>query len=175
MIAAILIAWLIADLGSGLVHWFEDRYGNPAWPWPLGPLVVAPNIEHHTDQFKLTRSGYIERNATTLVAALPFAALACWFGRWEVAAGFLWLSQANELHSWSHQKCSRPIRILQEIGLLQSPRMHARHHRRPFDQAYCTCTDYLNPILEFVEFWPRLERVIRLLTGIRPRADRERA
>ncbi len=27
-----LSAWLAADLATGAVHWWEDRYGDPAWP-----------------------------------------------------------------------------------------------------------------------------------------------
>jgi len=173
MISCLLIAWLIADFGSGLVHWWEDRYGNPDWPWPLGEHVVRPNLEHHRDQFALTKSGYFERNCTTLVAALPAAGAALYLKCWAVAAGLIWLSQANEIHSWSHQRCSLPIRLLQELGLLQNPRSHAIHHQRPFDQNYCVCTDYLNPILAALDFWPRLERIITALTGIRPRRERE--
>lgn len=168
-------AWLIADLGSGLIHWWEDRYGNPAWPWPWGKHVVAPNIEHHREPFKLTKSGYFERNLTTLLAAAPLALAAAWFGRWPAVAGLLWLSQGNEIHSWAHQKCSKPIRVLQELGLLQSPRVHALHHERPFDSNYCACTDWLNPILEAADFWPRLERIVAIVTGIRPRPERETA
>lgn len=169
----VFTAWVVADLGSGLVHWFEDRYGNPDWPWPWGEHVAKPNIEHHFDPFKLTRSGYFERNATTLIASLPAAAVAAMLGAWPVAAGFLWLSQANEIHSWAHQKCSRPIRLLQAVGLLASPEAHAEHHKRPFTRNYCTVTDWLNPILSAVGFWERLERVVCLLTGIRPRRERE--
>lgn len=171
----VVTAWLIADLGSGLIHWIEDRYGDPDWPWPIGEHIVAPNIEHHVEPHKLTRSGYLERNLTTLIPALLAAAIAAALGRWDAVAGFLWLSQANEVHSWAHQKCSRPIRILQTLGILQSPEKHAIHHRKPFDRNYCACTDWLNPVLEWFEVWDRLERVIALTTGIRPRPERRSA
>lgn len=172
VIVQVLTAWFIADFGSGLVHWWEDRYGNPDWPWPWGEHVVKPNIEHHYDQLKITRSNYFARNCTTLIASAPFVVVAIYFKWWAVAVGFLWLSQANEIHTWSHQRCSLPIRLLQEAGLLLNPRSHAVHHKRPFDKNYCACTDYLNPILTAIEFWPRLERIIAMLTGIRPRRER---
>ena len=35
-----------ADLITGLVHWWEDTYGDPDWP-VIGEHVVRPNIEHH--------------------------------------------------------------------------------------------------------------------------------
>lgn len=168
----VLIAWLIADLGSGLVHWWEDRYGNPEWPWPLGEHVVKPNIEHHEKPHIIVCSSYLSRNATTLVTAAPLAIIFFACGWYAVAVGFLWLSQANEIHAWSHQKCSRPIRILQAVGLLLSPKKHMSHHQQPFDKNYCVCTDYLNPILEGCEFWSRLETVIWLVAGISPNPRR---
>lgn len=170
-----VVAWLIADFGSGVVHWLEDRYGDPDWIWPIGEHVVRPNIEHHQRPSLLTRSRYLERNATSILAAAPFIIAAAWFECWAIACGLAWLSQGNEVHSWAHQKCSRPIRALQAVGILQSPRAHALHHRTPFDSNFCACTDWLNPILQAVGFWRRLERVVELTTGIKPRPERSAA
>lgn len=85
------------------------------------------------------------------------------------------LSQANEIHCWSHQKCSRHIRGLQLLGILTSPEQHAVHHRRPFDTHYCTVSDFLNPSLAAIGFWRSLEVVIRWTTGIVPRPERAEA
>jgi hypothetical protein len=175
MVWSCVVAWLIADFGSGLIHWWEDRYGDPEWPWPLGPLIVHPNIEHHQRPAKLCGSSYWARNATTLIPAAVAALLAWFLGFHAVAGGLLWLSQANEIHSWAHQKCSWPVRAIQETGLLQSPRVHAEHHRRPFDRNYCVVTDWLNPILEAADFWGRVERVIEIVAKIRPRPERAQA
>ena len=50
-----LSAWLAADLVTGMVHWWEDRYGDPTWP-VIGPLIVEPNIRHHADQTEIGRA-----------------------------------------------------------------------------------------------------------------------
>lgn len=171
---AIIIAVLLADFLSGAMHWLEDRYGNPAWPI-LGPLVIEPNIRHHTDQMAFTVGGYWERNWTTIVPALIAAALAYLAGCWVLALTFAFLSQANEVHAWAHQKCSRPIRGLQLLGLLQSPDQHAAHHKTPFDTNYCVMTDILNPVLSRIGFWPAVEGAIARLTGLRPRPERATA
>lgn len=168
----LLAAWIAADFLSGLVHWWEDRYGDPAWPI-LGPHVIEPNIRHHTDQMAFTLGGYWHRNWTSVVPA-GIAAAVAWLGGQRFAALVLaCLSQANEVHAWAHQRCSRPVRGLQLLGVLQSPEQHARHHRTPFDTNYCTMTDWVNPVLTAAGAWPRVEAAVKLLTGVTPRPERE--
>lgn len=154
--ATLAAAILLADFVSGLMHWWEDRYGNPDWPL-LGEWIVKPNMVHHADQMAFTRAGYWQRNWTTLAPALVVAAV-CW--RWPVCwMAALILSQANEIHAWSHMRCSRPIRFLQKCGALQSPSHHAIHHR-DFGSRYCVITPWLNPMLDLF-FWRALERIIK--------------
>jgi ubiquitin-conjugating enzyme E2 variant len=170
----ILAAWLLADFLSGVFHWWEDRYGNPAWPI-IGEHVIQPNIQHHTDQLAFVRKGYFERNWTTLLPAGMAACVAGLLGSPFLAVTFLMLGQANEIHAWAHQKCRRPIRGLQLLGVLQSPEQHADHHKRPFDRNYCTLTDWLNPVLSFVGFWDELEELGIDWFRIYPRVERWQA
>lgn len=175
-----MIGWLVtvaaaltfADLASGLVHWWEDRYGDPAWP-VLGPLVVRPNIVHHERPREFLRVSYWQRNYTTLVPALVAAVLA-WRVPW-LCLGLVILSQSNELHAWAHSRCSWPVRMAQRAGLIQSPRHHAQHHAQPFGSHYCVVTDWLNPLLEAVRFWRGLEWCVWLVSGVWPRPARELA
>lgn len=168
----LLSAWLTADFFSGVVHWWEDRYGDPAWP-VIGRFVIAPNIKHHEDQMAFTRPGYWQRNWTSIVPAFALAAVAYLLGDTFAAAVLLFLSQANEVHAWAHQRCSRPIRGLQMLGLLCSQEQHALHHRQPYSSHYCTLTDWVNPVLSRLEFWPLLESTVGCLTGVWPRIERE--
>lgn len=39
----IILCVLVADFLTGLVHWWEDAYADPRWPWPWGLLVAQPN------------------------------------------------------------------------------------------------------------------------------------
>jgi hypothetical protein len=167
-----LAALLVADFLSGLAHWFEDRYGNPAWP-VLGPHVIEPNIRHHVDQMAFTGGSYWHRNWTSIVPAGIVAAVSLAAGQHFLALIFVLVSQANEIHSWAHQRCSRPIRGIQLLGVCCSPEQHARHHRRPFAANFCTMTDFLNPLLEAARFWPGLEALVHRTTGIAPRPDRQ--
>lgn len=173
MILYFLSAWIAADLVTGLVHWWEDRYGNPAWPI-IGPFVVEPNIRHHTDQRAFLAGGYWHRNWTTILPA-AVAGVAC------LAAGSPWgalvaafSSQANEIHGWSHQRCSRPIRGLQLLGIICSQEGHARHHRSPFATDFCVMTDITNPVLGAIDFWRGPESLLGVF-GIHPRTERATA
>jgi hypothetical protein len=169
-------AWIVGELTTGLFHWWEDRYLT-ADSWLLGNLVGAPNVEHHRFPTKMCESSYWVRNQTTIIPAFVGAVVAYWLGSAGFCLGFLWASQANEIHAWAHmpQRVSWPVRALQEAGIFQSPRVHGAHHRRPYLSNYCVLTDWMNPILDSIDFWRRLERIITLATGIRPVKHRETA
>ncbi|MFN9421301.1 MAG: fatty acid desaturase CarF family protein [Pirellula sp.] len=51
--------------------------------------------------------------------------------------------------------------------MLQSPKHHAQHHIEPFESKYCVMTDWLNPILDRLDFWRRLEEIIWKVFAIR--------
>lgn len=176
-----LVCWLLADFVSGFWHWLEDRYFDVQWP-VIGHWIAKPNELHHAQPAAFLHQGYWSRNSTTIIPAavalgafLLITSFVTSFvvppsgGAWSWSLLFLMVSQANEIHAWSHQRCSPLIRALQETGLLQSPTHHARHHRSPFEIKYCVMTDWLNPLLDYVGFWRLLERAIGRVLGIWPK------
>jgi hypothetical protein len=171
--AYIFSAWIAADIATGAFHWWEDRYGDPSWPI-IGPLVVQPNILHHRDPRAFLSGNYWTRNSSTIVPAALIATIAAAAGQWWIALVAAIGSQANEIHGWAHQRCSRPIRGLQLLGVLHSPDQHAVHHQRPFDKCYCVISDWSNPVLSLVGFWSAAEWMIGLF-GPRPRTERSEA
>lgn len=163
-IAHVLLCWLAADFLSGLFHWLEDRYFTTALPI-LGKYVAAPNEVHHSQPTEFLRGGYWFRNWTTIVPA----GIACLLTLWSPwCLTFLFLTQANEIHAWAHQRCNRWVRALQETGLIQSAKHHGGHHRAPFDCRYCVMTNWLNPVLDELRFWFVLEWLVSWL-GIYPK------
>jgi ubiquitin-conjugating enzyme E2 variant len=167
-------AWLMADFLTGVVHWIEDRYGNPDWP-VLGKYVIQPNIRHHKDQRAFLEGSYLKRNWTTMLPTLSLAVLFYALGQPWLSLVAVFSSQANEVHGWAHQKCNRVIRALQLLGVFSSPEDHATHHNKPFSTDFCVMSAVLNPVLELFLFWPTLETVLGRLTGIWPRIEREQA
>jgi hypothetical protein len=159
ILGQLVIAWLLADFLSGFWHWLEDRYFEESWPL-IGKYIAKPNTLHHDQPRAFLDQGYWSRNWTTLLpAAVAFSIYPCW--------AFVFVSQANEIHAWAHQRCNRIIRAMQETGLIQSARHHAEHHRSPFDVKYCVMSDWLNPLLDTVGFWIALERLLSPLIRVR--------
>lgn len=173
----VLYALIFAEIMSGLMHWLEDRYGNPDWPI-LGPLVFAPNIEHHKHPAKFTKGSWWERNNTTIIPAWTAASLALWAcfaWNWPVwlPLGLFILGFAAETHYYTHVRCNRFIRFLQKLGILQSGKHHGIHHHRPYNRNYCAMTNYMNPVLEMIGFWTVMEWLIYVFFGVWPRPERE--
>lgn len=159
-----ILGWLIADAFSGVFHWWQDRIGDERMPI-IGPEVVVPNRLHHVDPLAFTRSTLLSRNLPLWIATALISAT------WLTVTGpdLMWLFatlgglMVNEVHVWSHlpQRTNRLVRMLQETGFFQSPRQHAIHHRAPHDRRYCILTDWLNPMLDTLDVWGRLERGLR--------------
>ncbi len=165
----IAIAWLLADLMSGMLHWWEDRYADSKWP-VLGKWIALPNQLHHTQPLAFLRQGYWSRNWTTIIPALIL------FGATvphPICLVFLFVSQANEIHALAHRKGKVPrwVAAAQRFGILQSPKHHAGHHRYPYCRNYCAMTDWLNPMLERLDVWRKLESAVQWSTGIQVRAE----
>jgi ubiquitin-conjugating enzyme E2 variant len=169
-----ILGWLIADAFSGLFHWWQDRLADERMPI-IGPEVVVPNRLHHVDPLAFTNSTILSRNlALWIVAALISAA-------WLAITGpdLMWLSATaggllvNEVHVWAHLpgRNNSLVRMLQETGFLQSPKQHAAHHRAPYARRYCILSDWLNPVLDTLDVWTRLEAI---LCRAPPAARRER-
>lgn len=173
-VASILGGLFLADFISGLIHWFEDRYGNPKWP-VLGHTIRA-NQEHHFRPRAFLGGSFLSRNREVLVLGTLFLAGFWVTGTLNLFTGsaVLFGMFANEFHRAAHRspkENGRLITALQKTGLAQSFQHHAAHHRQGKDTHYCVVTNYTNPILERVGFFPALERIVKATTGRVPRLD----
>lgn len=166
---------LLADLISGLVHWAEDTFFTVATPL-VGRTIIAPNVEHHERPAAFLSKGYFESNRQLLLMAAGLVAGAALIGwlTWHVWLFAAVVGNANQIHKWAHMPSRRVpalVRCAQRVGLMQSVRHHARHHRGAKNRAYCTVTNWLNPLLDAVGLWRGLERVTVPVLGAPRRAD----
>lgn len=161
-ILQILLGWLIADFISGVLHWIEDRVLWQSDGW-IGRHIVAPNRQHHLTPLTFLQDGFGARNGTTWAVLVPIAALWLWLlGPSFVFAGALAGGLlVNEVHRLAHTPTQSLgwVRVAQQVGLIQSGPHHARHHRQGASSHYCVLTGWLNPVLEQLQFWDRLERL----------------
>jgi ubiquitin-conjugating enzyme E2 variant len=166
---------MLADLAAGVVHWIEDTYFDADTP-VIGSLVIRPNILHHHLPRHFTRLSWWESSADLLAVGVLLLAAGWWFGllSWQLLLFVAVSVNANQVHKWSHRTRAENgpvISWLQDIRVLQTPRHHARHHTDPKNTYYCPVTNLVNPILEYLRFWDRVESLVERATGLKHRPD----
>src|SRR5687767_2822869 len=142
-----------ADFGSGLVHWAADTWGRDDLP-VIGSRLLVPFRVHHVNPDDFVRRRFVDTNGD--VAFLTVPALA---GLLAVPLGTTWGGPAavfgfalcglgmmtNQIHQWAHMPSPpRPIRVLQDCGMVLGRAGHAAHHERPYDVHYCITTGWCN-------------------------------
>ena len=178
--AAAVGGFVAADFLSGLVHWLFDTWGTPETP-VVGKTFIVPFRVHHSDPLDITRHGFIATNGHNCLASVPVLVGALFLDMhsgW--VAGLLAFLMAislgtfgtNQFHKWAHQEDVGPVvAFLQRHHLVLNPRHHDVHHTRPYDQAYCITTGWLNPLLRAIRFFRTVEWAITKVTGVEPRKD----
>ena len=172
-----------ADLASGLVHWGADTWGRDDLPI-VGQRLLVPFRVHHVNPDDFLRRPFVDTNGDVALITIPVVAallaipLASTWGAPLAVFGFAFCavgSMTNQIHQWAHMPA--PPRL---VGLLQSCRVllrrgeHAEHHAHPYDRHYCITTGWCNRALEVIDFFRRMERVITVVTGAKPRHDDRR-
>jgi len=160
------------DLLTGVVHWACDRFGDASTP-VLGPLLIRAFRDHHVDPKQMVEHDWIETNGEPcFLSALALTVLAFVIPSvqtplmaavvtvvWTMAAVGSW---ANQVHKWAHmRRAPRFARLLQRAGLALRPNEHACHHHAAHDSGYCISTGWMNPLLDGLGLWSRLERSLR--------------
>ena len=154
--------YLAADLLTGFVHWFCDTFFDETTPL-IGPGLIGPFREHHTDPLLMTRRSPLEVTGSSFRAMAPVLAVWVWWSHsLPVAANAFVLALAggavatNLLHRWAHDPAPPAIaRALHRTGLVLTPARHARHHAPPYAAAYCVTSGWLNPVCERLRVWTR--------------------
>ena len=75
LLLAALGGYLLADVASGLTHWFCDSFFREDTPL-IGPVLIHPFREHHRDPAAMTRHSFLELTGNSCLGVLPVLALA---------------------------------------------------------------------------------------------------
>ena len=170
----VVVTWLAVDWISGFVHWFEDNYGRPSTPF-VGRRITLPNLRHHFRPRAFVSNSWYSSSELLLFSCVAALLLAWVLGRLSpmVVLAAVLGANANQVHKWSHRTRAEngpSIAAAQGLRLIQSPSHHQRHHGDHRNSHYCVLTDFLNPILDYCQFWRGMERGLELL-GLRKRDD----
>jgi hypothetical protein len=172
--AGAALGYVLADVVSGVVHWFCDTFFHEDTP-VIGRAFIHPFREHHADPLAITRHGFFEVNGNNCLAMLPLL-VAVWMLGAPAAGGAVpavfWQSlvlgfalatfATNQFHKWAHQPApTAVVRWLQGTGLVLSPAHHRLHHNWPFRQAFCITAGWLDPVLDRARVFERIETAVR--------------
>jgi plasmanylethanolamine desaturase len=167
---------LLADFVSGAVHWAEDAYARPTTP--LLGRVARDNLRHHWRPREFLARSWLRSSwdlALGGALVVGVAAAAGWLS-WHVVLFAVLVANANQIHKWAHMNRSELpflVGVLQRLYLLQTARHHGRHHAGTRTTHYCVITNFLNPLLEEIGLWSRLEAAIERWSGVRRRNEAE--
>ena len=171
---------LMADFGSGLIHWVADTWGSETMP-VLGRRFLRPFRVHHVNPDDFLRRKFADTNGDVSMILLPClaAAFAIPIDRgWGHAVTVFLVAlcavglPTNQVHQWAHKPDPpRWVRWLQDRGIILSREQHSRHHFPPYVENYCIATGWCNGVLRRVRFFRRMERLVTWATGLRPRDD----
>lgn len=169
----VLLAWLLADFISGIVHWWEDRALVGASRFKFLNDVRSDNERHHKMPGYLLRYSWWGNINTTAPIAWALAILLYLVGAPHLFVyTFSFIGLGNLIHRWAHEhpkKLQFWIVFLQKTGLFISPAHHEQHHyddskrlsRQDSHRRYCVMTSWLNPALDRIHFWQFLERFFK--------------
>ena len=158
----IIPGWVVADLIAGIVHWFGDSYSGYGMEF-----LFHDFLEHHREPSAMLKRDYFQISFDTYILYIlaSFAGLSNSF----MTCVALFAMQANFCHRESHKynKAHWTFKILQSLGLSISPKAHHVHHTIPYNRDYCVFSGFLNPLLQYIDFWRRVERTIYFFTSFK--------
>jgi ubiquitin-conjugating enzyme E2 variant len=188
-VVAAFLGILFSDFMSGLVHWAADTWGTLDWPF-VGPTFIRSFREHHVSPAAMCDHDFFETNGDNfmlVVVPLFFVSRKDYFLNspdgihvpwWEIFSAMFWLTtclgvaMTNQFHKWSHTaKPPALVTLLQNYRIILPKFNHTLHHRPAFDGYYCITTGWLNPVLDGINFWKKVEAIVHKVTGLIPRED----
>ena len=164
VVVLVLVAYAVADLASGVVHFLLDNFGSPDTP-VIGQKFVKPFRDHHVDPMAMTQGDFIAVNADNVFVCLPVIIPAFFFldaahhpysGVFIIGlvAGVI---MTNQLHKWAHMPAvPRLVAAAQRNGIVLSKQHHSVHHSGAYDRNYCIT-------------WGRLDSLLNRLVALRKR------
>jgi plasmanylethanolamine desaturase len=171
---AIPFALVLGDFVGGLVHWAADTYFSEDTP-VVGPALIKPFRQHHLFPRDICTHTFVSIVGNVCILAVPVLSL-CLYLLWVSDHGLLAFAilctalmaaatvGTNIFHKWAHQENpAAGVRWLQRTRLVLEPQHHQIHHTEPFQMHYCITNGWLNPLLNKIGFFRKLEATLRLL------------
>ena len=173
VLPALFVGYLLADFITGTIHWFCDTFFDEETP-VIGNFIIYSFREHHSHPLLITKDKFIEQDTTSFFIFMPFLYFATFsesnylyssnsiYGHFILIGVCIGTFCTNLFHKWAHQRNQNPIiRKLQKLGLILNPDLHKKHHM-DHSKSYCVTSGLMNPVLDYINFYANIERLIRL-------------
>ncbi|HKO97780.1 MAG TPA: fatty acid desaturase CarF family protein [Pyrinomonadaceae bacterium] len=184
VVLGIPLGLVFGDLVTGIVHWIGDTYFEEDTPI-IGPGFVKPFRLHHIYPRDICTHNIVTTLGNSCIMAVPLLSfclyllltgpVAAWLAFAVLFTTILAIATVatNQFHKWAHDPQPKAIaRLLQRCRLVLEPSHHAKHHTTPHDSHYCITNGWLNPLLNKIKFFRRLEVFLRFW-GIKPARSRD--
>lgn len=163
VIVQVALIVCVADLISGVAHWAQDRFDTRSIP-VFNELFIYKANEHHSHPNRSSQYSWLTRNKYALIISIffIFPAWLCSFLSWQTGLLILVLLFSSEIHIACHRPNNHKnwlVNKLQKIGCIQSNQHHLQHHQND-NTHYCIITNYVNPVVDKIGFFPLLDRII---------------
>jgi ubiquitin-conjugating enzyme E2 variant len=173
------LGFVLGDLVTGMVHWAADTYCSEQTP-VIGKSLIGPFRMHHIYPKDICNHGLAETVGNTCILAVPLLSFCLWLV-WGEAASLLTAFvvfttvvmvavtvATNQFHKWAHEDVPHKlVALLQRARIILEPKHHDGHHTGSFNSNYSITNGWLNPLLNRLDFFRRLERALSKI-GIKP-------
>ena len=173
-----IIGFLLADLLTGMAHWFEDSYLGYCNDLPILGTIAKDNELHHYFPRSILAYSYLEHLTFAMPMTLTAVGLLFVLNRSAFRKYFVCIltftffsSIANIMHRFTHMRdceTNSVFKHMQKIGVFCSHDHHSIHHTSFSSEKYCVISEYNNYILDHFKFWSFLEYLIYIVTNIKP-------
>ena len=172
----LISSWILADFGSGVLHWSVDNYGNGRTP--IMGSIIAAFQGHHSAPWTITQRAFCNNVYKLCIpfGVVPMAAIN-WLAGPAVTFFFTVFCVmeilSQEFHKWSHMtkgECPTWVNWLQNWGLTVGRKEHAQHHMEPYDGNYCIISGICNKPLDESGVFRRMEHMVYKWNGVESNA-----
>jgi len=163
------LAWILADLFTGLVHWWQDHYLNNDSKFSYLNRLSRDNDLHHREPTSLNRHSYWGSIDTSAFIAWPLCLALIAINAPNLLVMTIFFSSfANIIHRLAHDPVNQLhpiIRFLQKTGFFLSGHHHNVHHyldgqvisKEDTQVRYCVMTNWLNSMIDRLQIFILLE------------------
>lgn len=174
-LTTILASWVLADLGSGVLHWSVDNYGNGRTP--IMGNIIAAFQGHHSAPWTITQRGFCNNVWKLCIPfGVPTVGAITYLAGSENPMVSLFFAvfcfneiMSQELHKWSHmtkKEVPEWVNKIQDLGISIGRVAHAKHHMAPYDGNYCIVSGVCNEALDNSGFFRWMEHKVYDINGI---------